>query len=84
MNATGQMADERVIKARKGHKCTWVNTKWWTSFEKKRVRPKMVMNATEQMGDIAWLDYVARLRDELRDELPGTYHSLEHIHIKII
>ena len=33
--------------------------------------------------DIHWLDYVARLREELRDELPGPYHSLEHILLKI-
>ena len=34
-------------------------------------------------GDIHWLDYVALLRDELRDELPGPYHSLEHILLKV-
>ena len=34
--------------------------------------------------DIAWLDHVARLQGELRDELPGPYHSLEHIFIKTL
>ena len=33
--------------------------------------------------DIHWLDYVARLREELQDGLPGPYHSLEYILLKV-
>ena len=37
----------------------------------------------QALRDIHWLDYGARLREELRDEPPGPYHSLEHILSKI-
>ena len=33
--------------------------------------------------DIPWLDYVAPLWQELRDELSSPYHSLERILLKI-
>ena len=34
---------------------------------------------SKTFGDIPWLDYMARLRGELRNKLLGPYNSLEHI-----